>query len=193
MSGSLIWKCITPGSGSTEVSLATVEEVRRRGGLNEETDHNLFRVADEAELDDMVAEDLALAEAWISERVSTEVYTGSATASTARDLIFARAECLMALHFLTLPLKARKVEGTHWAVDQEGSERFAELIDVEYLNQAKILIEQYVTVDIDTDEAPFALPAFAVIPATDRSVLTAWPEVLQEELDAATGAIGVYE
>lgn len=172
------------------MALASVEEVRRRGGLNSFDDFRLFRVEDEAELDDMVAEDLALASAWLSDRVDAAYYTGSATANTARDLLFKRAECLLAMHFITLPLKARKVEGTHWAVDQEDASSFAELIDNEYLKAAELLIEPFV--EITTDDTPFALPVMVVTTPVDRSTLTPVPCQLQDNLDEANGLVGTW-
>ena len=173
------------------MALATVPEVRRRGGLNHEDDYRLFRVADEAELDDMVAEDLELASAWISQRVDASYYTGSATTNTSRDTVFKRAECLVAMAFLTMPLKVRKVEGTHWAVDQEGSERFEELIDVEYLKQAELLIEPYAT--IDTSEAPFAFPVILATDAVDRSTILDVGTQYQSLIDESISLTGVSE
>ena len=172
------------------MALASVEEVRRRGGLNHEEDFRLFRVADEAELDDLVAEDLALAEAYLTDRVSSTYYTGSATTSASKDLLFKRAECLLAMHFLTLPLKVRKVEGTHFAFDSEDSSRYEELIDNEFLKAAELLIEPYLDIT-DSDDAPFGYPVMLATTPLDRTTVPVVDSVLQDVLDEANGAIGV--
>ena len=174
------------------MALATVEEVRRRGGLNHETDFNLYRVADEAELDDLVAEDLALASAYLQDRVLSTYYTGTALGgSSARyDVIFKRAEILITLAFLTLPRKIRRIDGTHYPYDAEDSTAYAELIDNEYFSQAEILIKPYL--DIDDGEQNVPSFAFAVTSPLDRTTIPIIDSQLQDVLDEANGAVGVW-
>ena len=174
------------------MALANVGDVRRRGSLQTPDAYTLFDLEDEGALDDLLKEDLDLAAAWLGERVDDAYYTGAATANTNRDLLFKRAEILVTLHFATLPLKIRKVEGTQWPLLQEDSSRFAELIDVEYLRQAELLIQPYV--DIETaGEAPFALPAILATNDFERSELLDRVTQNQALIDESLGLTGVTE
>jgi hypothetical protein len=173
------------------VALSAPADVRRRGGLNDVEAFELFRVEDEAELDDLLAEDIALAVAWLQERVDTAYYTGSATGSAGRDIVFKRAEILLTLHFALMPLKTRRVMGTHWGVDQEGSDRFAELIDNEFLKQASLLIEEFTV--IETTDTPFVLPAIMATNDFDRSEILDQVTQNQAVIDESLGLVGVTE
>ncbi len=154
--------------------LTTVANVRLTGGINDADAYLMWRLADDDALNDEVERKLALASAWLSQRAENAVYTGSATADTALDTLFGAAEEALVMHYLTMPLKSRKVMGTHFPYDSEGSERFAELIDVEWLAQMEGLAGAYLDSQ-DTPGKDFALPAFG-----------ATSTILNSDLDAVT-------
>lgn len=169
------------------MSLADVDDVKLVGGLNEAQDYLLFRVADAAAMDALLQDNLDLAGAYLGSRVAASIYTGDPTTDTNRDKLFQRAECLLALHFSLLALKSRRVLGSHFALDQEGSERFEELIDQEYLKQVELLIEPWVT--IETVETAFALPQLLVTPAIDPADVQSVEEVIADDLAASLGVL----
>src|SRR5438552_13430852 len=119
--------------------LTSVANVRKTGGIAEANAYLLFQMADDAELNTEVDRKLALAAAWLASR-APDFYTGSATAEAGIDTLFSGAEEALAMHFLTMQLKARKVYGTHFPYDSEDSDRFGELIDVEWFAQMEGLI-----------------------------------------------------
>ena len=114
--------------------------VRDAGGLNDSDAFRLFRVADDTAFVTLINTKIAVAAAWL--RVRAPVSYASTDADTIT--LFTEAESLVTLHFLVLALKSRKVEGTHWALDQEGSERFEELVDQEYMKLALELLEGFI-------------------------------------------------
>ncbi|HEY9014956.1 MAG TPA: hypothetical protein VIM84_07830 [Gemmatimonadales bacterium] len=160
------------------MALTTVAAIRATAGIDADFDFNLFRLPDEAALDGIVQTALTQASAWIRLRASSTYYTGSATTNADADDTFRLAEELMAAHFLFLRLKARRVFGTHFPYLQEGSERFAELIDEEIPKQVETLIGQYVTVE--TDQTAYALASMIVTTPTDPSQVQSVDEVLED-------------
>ena len=168
--------------------LADVAYVKLVGGLNEAQDYLLFRVADTAAMDAKLQEDLNLASAFIGDRVPVAYYTGSPTVNVNRDLLFKRAEALFALAFAGINPKTRKVVGTHANFDSEGSERYAELVDNEYLKQAELLIEPYVSIT-EVGEPSLALPTLLVTPAIAPADVQTTEEVLEDDILASLGAV----
>jgi hypothetical protein len=157
--------------------LTTPANVRQTGGISEANAFLLFQVDDDAALNAEVTRLLARASAWLKTR-SPDFYTGTTTTETDVDALFAGAEEALTMHYLTMQLKAKRVYGTHFPYDQEGSERFEELIDVEWLAQMEGLIGAYMEVEGDTAH-PFALPTFGTTGT-----------VLDTELDAVTVTLG---
>lgn len=140
---------------------ATIDRVKKLGGLNEEDDYRLYRFASPDELDAEITDAIAVARADI--RLANQpVYD----APSADQLVkIKRGECYYALYYLYPALKARKVTGTHWPLDQEGSERFAELIDSEWLSLAQAALEGII--DVTQKGENFAMPTFQTSRATD--------------------------
>lgn len=140
------------------MSLTITAHVRQTGGIAAANDYLLFQMADDTALNTEVTRMLARASAWLKTR-APDHYTGSATIEPDIDALFEGAEEALTMHYLTMQLKARKVYGTHFPYDQEGSERFEELIDVEWLAQMEGLVGAYMEVEGDMAH-PFALPGF---------------------------------
>lgn len=159
------------------MSLTTVANVRQTGGIAEADAFLMFRVADDTALNAEVARMLARASAWLAEQAPLH-YTGSATASANVDLLFTGAEEALTMHFLTMQLKARRVYGTHFPYDSEGSERFQELIDVEWFAQMNGLVGRFFEVSSDAGH-PFALP-----------VMGTTSTIQPEEIDSVTTRLG---
>lgn len=159
------------------MALTTTAHVRQTGGIAEADAFLMFRVADDAALNTEVARMLARASAWLASR-APDFYTGSATAETGIDTLFEGAEEALTLHFLTMQLKARKVMGTHFPYDAEDSDRFGELIDVEWFAQMEGLVGAYIEIQGDAAH-PFALPT-----------LGATGPILNTELDRVTTTLG---
>lgn len=138
-------------------NLTTDALVRAAGGLNDADAFRMFRVADDAALTVLINAEIPVAGAWLRRRAAASY------ASTDADILalFTKAESFLVLHFLSMPLKARKVEGTQWALDQEGSERFEELIDNEYMEMVRDLVGEFLTVEIG-DKTAICLPTFSV-------------------------------
>ena len=155
--------------------LSTAANVRQTGGIAESNAYLLFQVADDTALNTEVTRMLARASAWLANHVEdATVYTGSATADTNIDAMFEGAEEALTMHFLTMQLKARKVYGTHFPYDQEGSERFEELIDVEWFRQMESFVSTYLNTQDDPTHT-FALPVLGstgTIIATDLEPIT---------------------
>jgi hypothetical protein len=140
---------------------ATVALVKELGGLNQADDFNLWRFSTPDELDAALTRHLLYAAARIR-RAAPDFYT-----STDSDtlLLLSVGESFLALHYAAMALKSRKVFGTHYPLDQEGSERFEELIDNEYLRRA----EEALGIDLTTSGTQsFARPTFQVGPVLNR-------------------------
>jgi len=160
------------------MALTTVAHVRQTGGIAEDNAYLLFQVDDDDALNTEVARMLTRASAWLTTR-APDVYTGSATSDTSVDALFEGAEEALTMHYLTMQLKAKKVYGTHFPYDQEGSERFEELIDVEWVTQMEGLVGAYLNA-LDTDlQHPFALPG-----------LGSTGTILSSEIDLETTTLG---
>jgi hypothetical protein len=159
---------------------------RERGGLDHEDDHLLFRLPSPAALDRRIMDAISLAAAYLGDRVSSTYYTGSPTANSGRDELFKATEQLIALHFACLPLKSRKVFGSHWALDSETSERYQELIDQEFLSQAELLIQPYVEIT-EPGEVAFALPALTATQGIDSSTVDSIELQIQRDIDLSLG------
>lgn len=157
--------------------LTTVANVRQTGGIAESNAYLLFQMDDDDALNDEVERMLNRASAWLASRAE-DFYTGSATSDTGIDALFEGAEECLTLHFLTMQLKARKVYGTHFPYDSEGSERYEELIDVEWFAQMEGLVGAYMEVGGDAAH-PFALPT-----------LGATGTILSSDLDVVTVTLG---
>jgi hypothetical protein len=149
------------------------------GGLDDCDAHLLFRLETETQLRERITALIPRATAWLRSR-NAAAYN-SVDPDVSRS--FRTAECYLTLRYLFEPLKARKVVGTHWPLDQEGSERFEALIDTEWQNRAEEEISPYITV---TDaERPICLPGLSVgapVLSTDSGVQSA-EEELQDILD----------
>ena len=143
------------------MAYATVSLVKELGGLNEEQDYNLFRYSSPDQLDAAITRKIAVASAWLK----TQNASNYATTDADEQVVIGEGEAYLALHFLTMPLKSRKVFGTHWALDQEDSTRFAELIDVEYKAMAEDLLGEFFTVT--EQQGGFARPVLIVGPVID--------------------------
>ena|SRR5438132_1707466 len=160
-----------------QASIALVKEL---GGLNAADDYNLWRFSSPDELDAALIRALAIGSAWIRRRAPSLYTTTDADTLTC----LAVGEAFLALHFAVASLKSRKVFGTHYPLDQEGSERFAELIDNEY----KRLAEDALGLDLTVVEEAqaFARPTFRIGPVIDPLVdTTIEPEDVQLEEIAA--------
>lgn len=143
------------------MAYATVALVKELGGLNEASDYLLFRFSTPDELDAAIVRKIAVAAAWLRSRNLSAYLTTDAD----ELVVIAEGEAYLALHYLIMPLKARKIYGTHWALDQEDSTRFGELVDVEYKDMAQDLLGEFFTV---TEEAnAFARPTFQIGPVID--------------------------
>lgn len=134
--------------------------VRRLGGLNEAGDYNLFRVGNDAELDRFIMETAEDVSSWLRAR-SLANYVSTDT-DTRRQM--RRGEAYLVLQALCEPLKARKVFGTHWAIDSEESARYEELIDTEWSK----LADQWLS-GLLISEDRFSAPVFAITNPVDPS------------------------
>lgn len=169
--------------------LTSALEVRKTLGIDEADAYLNFRYADDAELDDEVDKCIAWAVNWLTARVSSTYYTG--TAGFDNDDLFKGAEEDMAGYRLFPRLKNRRVMGSHFALDQETSDRFEALIDEEIPRHVEMAIGPFVTIDIDSDDLPVTAPSIVATGIIDRTELISWPDQLAEALDQASGAIGV--
>lgn len=165
------------------MALTTVDEVRAAGGIDEPDAHLTFRLPDPAALDLVVQKGISWGAAWLQLRVLPEHYTGSVTLNLAKDEIFKAAEESLAIYYVLPRLKIRRVLGTHWAVDQEGSERFQELIDTELLAQVETSIGIYAIVETVGETA--YLPQFAATQVATPSV--GINQLIQDAITEATG------
>lgn len=140
---------------------ATISIVKELGGIQAEDDYLLWRFSSPDELDALLTRCLQRAASRIYRRAPT-FYTET-DENVLSDL--AVGEGWLTLHLAIVALKSRKVFGTHWALDQEDSSRFQELIDNEYLT----LAEEALGVDLTTSTgtSAFARPVLLVGPVID--------------------------
>lgn len=159
------------------------------GGIAEADAYLLFRLADDAALNTEVTRMLTRASAWLVGHLTDPAdYTGAATAATNTDALFAGAEEALTMHFLTMQLKARKVYGTHFPYDSEGSERFEELIDVEWFKQVEGFVSGFLNTQVDPGKT-FFLPAFGATGTILRSEKDAITTKLDDLLIDAEGRV----
>lgn len=127
------------------------------GGLNHADDYLAFRFQNVGELDTAILNAMAVAASWLRTRLPSGIYD-----STDDDVqsLLGLAEAYLSLHFLMPHLKARKVLGTHFSFDSEESERYEELIDVEWLKMAQDLLGEWLT--IASGERHFARPRLRI-------------------------------
>lgn len=157
--------------------LTDTTTVRRVGGLNESDAFNLFRLTSDADLVSLINDTIGDASAWLSLRAPLDYVS---TDPNVRAM-FKRAEACLTLHFLFLPLKARKTLGTHWPLSQEESSRFEELIQIDWYEQMRSLVEPYLIVD--SVQKPFAAPAMALGGIIDYNSSTGGVILEQQKLD----------
>jgi len=141
---------------------ATVALVKQIGGLNAADDYLLFRYDSADELDAAITRQLGVVAAGLTEDIP-DIYTAP---TSGQELILAEGEAYLALSLLCMGLKSRKVFGTHWPLDQEGSDRFAELIDNEFEQRAQDLLGRWLTVTATPNA--FARPGLIIGRAVDR-------------------------
>jgi hypothetical protein len=166
------------------VALTTVQETRLALGIDDPDAHLTFRYPDESALDAAVAAMITRAVQWLASNADSSYYTGASPgpATAAIDGLFQGAEEYAAGHFLFPRLKIRKVTGTHWAIDQESSERFQELIDTELLTLATELVEPYLTGDLTADTSVYTTGSFHVSEGIERLEVMDPVTVQYEEL-----------
>lgn len=162
--------------------LATEALVRNTGGFNHADDYHMFRFANDSELTSFITQKLSLASAWLQTRLKSGIYT---SVDPLINTVVAEGEAYITLHFMMTHLKSRKVQGTHWPLESEGSERYAELIDVEFLTLAQELLGTWMIIEIGSQN--FARPTFrigTVIDPLSSGFETAEQEI-EETLDRA--------
>jgi hypothetical protein len=158
------------------MALTTEARVRSTGGFNHEDDFNMFRFSVDAEFSEFIANKILVASAWIQSRILSGIYSSSDPNVIE---VVTEGETYMTLHFMMPHLKARRVMGTHYAVESESSDRYQELIDVEYLTIAQELLGNWLVVEVGT--VVFARPTLRVGRVID--VNAAGFETVEEELE----------
>jgi hypothetical protein len=142
----------------------TAAQVRLRGGINDTTtSYRLWDLANDAALTTMISDLITQAVSYHTYRIGAD-YTQTADAGlvTVMDLIttyWVLAEAWEAL-------KARKVVGTHFAVDSEEAAAYQQLIDVEWRGRYNELAADFIVTET-TD--PYSLGVFVVSTALDRT------------------------
>lgn len=164
------------------MSLSTPAQVRSLGGLDGDAGSTLFRLSGEAELDALIEDELAVATAFLTSRAGTN-YTQ--TTDTNLQALMARAEQYFVLAQLFERLKARRVVATHFPYLQEGSDRFQELVDTEWMAQFERLAGPYISED--TAGSPFSAGVFVIGTALDRTTSDCITDINQAILDEANG------
>jgi hypothetical protein len=161
------------------VPWADVTRVKEIGGLNHADDYLSFRFATVAELNTAINNAIAVASAWLNVRLAPGIYT---TTDTDIQELLSQGEAYLALHFLIPAVKARKVIGTHFAWESEDSDRYAELIDVEWLALAQELLADWIIIPVgDTHFARPRMRVGTVIDTLAEGFPTAeqeWEEIL---------------
>jgi hypothetical protein len=83
-------------------------------------------------------------------------------------------------------IEARKVYGTHWAVDSEDQPSYEALIE-----QWERMLEEFIDeLTTTAEEASFALPVLVLTTGVDYDAVTNISAQIQEQLDRANGLIG---
>ncbi len=151
--------------------IASATSARLTLGIDDARAHELFRYADSTALDTAVTAAITRAEAWLLSVANSSYYDGTSPgpSSTTIDELFKGAEEYAAGHFLFPRLKIRRVTGRHAPFQQEGSDRFQELIDVEFLRLAEELVQPYLDTDLTGTEQVFSLGVFLTTTPLDRT------------------------
>jgi hypothetical protein len=144
----------------------SVQLVEQTGGLDSADSYTLFWYADKPALDAVVLQYIGFAASWLKLRAGAAVYAAAALDADQANL-FTLGETYIALHFLFSILQSRRVQGTHFPLQEEDSSRFEALIDVEWMKLANDLLEPYLTVE--EEGKPFAMPVFLLGPVLDDS------------------------
>lgn len=165
------------------MALTTVGEVRRLGGLDDFEAYNLFRLPDEAALDQLITDEITLASAFLTSKAGSD-YTQ--TADTGKQAIFRRAEAYWVLMQLGEPLKARKIMGSQWALDSEEGLSYERLIDTEWQTKFEMLVGQWVA---DDTAGAFSLGVFLTTEPFDR-LLDVENDVTERNADIIAEANG---
>lgn len=163
--------------------LTTDARVRELGGLNEATAYRYFWLADDPALTVRINREILIASAWLQSRAPDDYASGDAV----DDVLFAEAEAYLALQSLYETLKMRKVLGTHYPVEAEGSERFEELIDVEMPEHIRKFIDGFLV--IETASTPFAAPVLVTSGPVDRTLTQSVQGELDDLLNEANAAV----
>ena len=173
-------------SPSTTSALATVANVKRYGGLDDNPDNYLlFRYTSEAALDDTVQDSINNASAYIQTRISAD--PGYPPTDAAILQVVTQGEVYYALHYLYPILWARKVTGTHAPFIQEDSDRFELLMQNDWKQLAVEQLSPYMTIE-DEGVLRFAMPTFGIGPVIDQgpdSNLTSAEQQVEDLLDRA--------
>lgn len=163
--------------------LTTVARVRELGGLDDAQAYNLFRLANDAALIARITSEITVASAWLQSRAPDDYDQGSAV----NDILFAEAEAYLALQNLNETLKIRKVHGTHFPLQTEGSERFEELIDVEIPSHIQKFIDGFMVVE--EKGAAFAAPVLVTGEILDRRTLQSVSGELDDILNESNAPV----
>lgn len=157
-------------------------QVKEAGGLNEPHAFLTFRFNTQSELETTIDNGERVAAAWLRLNLVPGIYTSS---DTDTQEVLSLAEAYLVLHFIVPALKARKVYGTHFAWESEESDSYAALIDTEWMDLAKQLLGDWITVPVG--ESHFARPVLKVGPVIDPldPRFKSEEERLQEDLDRA--------
>ncbi len=173
--------------------LTSVARVRDLGGLIDVAPlgslgstyfhaYALFGYPDDATLIARITTEIAVASAWLQTRGGADYASGDIN----KDTLFGEAEAYIALQNLFETLKMRKIQGTHFPLEMEGSERFEALIDVEMPTHIRKFIEAYL---VDDEEKPWAMPVLVLgVPIQHtQSQTKSERQQLDELLDEVTG------
>lgn len=146
--------------------LTTVARVRDIGGLYDTAPvgslggsfffaHELFGYPDDPTLVARITTEIGIASAWLQTRAGGAYAGPDPLANT----LFAEAEAYLALQNLFETLKCKRVVGTNFPLESEGSERYEKLIDVEMPQHIKKFVEAYL---VDDETAPWAMPVMVL-------------------------------
>ena len=161
--------------------LTSAADVIAVGGLDDADAYRLFRLADTAALTARINAEIPIAEAYIA--VVAPTAYASVDANTL--LLLGRACSYLVLQQLVETLKARKIEGSQWPLDQETSDRFENLVDVEYARQAGRILDLFGASESTT---ALCLPTFSVgnaLPSLGDTRRRLSEQILAEDLAEA--------
>ena len=159
-------------------------KVREIGGLNNTSatgDWNIFRFDSNAELTTAIENAITVASAWIQLRILSGYYE---TTDANLQAVLAQAESYLALHFLLPAVKMRRVVGTHYPIETEGSDRYEELIDVEWMKLAEELLVGLLQIDVGNTKSYYR-PTLRVGRVLDPLDYKSVEQQIEETLDHA--------